>query len=340
MGDTALTPYDMGTFGSRTTPTMGPQLRTMAAAARQMLLEAAAARWQLDAASLTADAGKVLDPRTARSFTYGELTRRRRISSASSSIQESLTPAADWKIAGTPVPKADGRDFVTGRHQYPSDIVRARHALRRGPARHWLQRHAGLPRHQRRGKAARRPAGPRRRLHRRRRPERFHRPARRRRHPGPVERPRAALQQRTLPAPQGQLRIPATARSPPPAPSSRPWPPRPSVSTSNTPSSTSPTRRWSPAPPSRSGTAPTSPSGPEHSVPSAFATSSRRPSHLAADQVHVIQPDMGSGYGGKHTGEAAVEAARLARAAGKPVKARLDPRRGVHLGLLPPRRSD
>ena len=27
MGDTALTPYDMGTFGSRTTPTMGPQLR-------------------------------------------------------------------------------------------------------------------------------------------------------------------------------------------------------------------------------------------------------------------------------------------------------------------------
>ncbi len=29
---------------------------------------------------------------------------------------------------------------------------------------------------------------------------------------------------------------------------------------------------------------------------------------------------MGSGYGGKHTGEAAVEAARLAKAAGKPVK--------------------
>ena len=34
----------------------------------------------------------------------------------------------------------------------------------------------------------------------------------------------------------------------------------------------------------------------------------------------MIQPDMGSGYGGKHTGEAAVEAARLAKAAGKPVK--------------------
>ncbi len=31
-------------------------------------------------------------------------------------------------------------------------------------------------------------------------------------------------------------------------------------------------------------------------------------------------PDTGSGYGGKHTGECAIEAARLARAAGKPVK--------------------
>ncbi len=36
--------------------------------------------------------------------------------------------------------------------------------------------------------------------------------------------------------------------------------------------------------------------------------------------VRVIVPDTGSGYGGKHSGEAAIEAARLAKAAGKPVK--------------------
>ena len=41
---------------------------------------------------------------------------------------------------------------------------------------------------------------------------------------------------------------------------------------------------------------------------------------LADDAVRVIVPDTGAGYGGKHTGEAAVEAARLAREAGKPVK--------------------
>src|SRR5207248_1931082 len=38
------------------------------------------------------------------------------------------------------------------------------------------------------------------------------------------------------------------------------------------------------------------------------------------ERVRVIVQDMGSGYGGKHTGEAAIEAARLAKAADKPVK--------------------
>src|SRR5262249_58764001 len=38
------------------------------------------------------------------------------------------------------------------------------------------------------------------------------------------------------------------------------------------------------------------------------------------DQIRVVVPDMGSGYGGKHTTEAPLEAARLAKAAGKPVK--------------------
>jgi isoquinoline 1-oxidoreductase len=41
---------------------------------------------------------------------------------------------------------------------------------------------------------------------------------------------------------------------------------------------------------------------------------------LPAERVRVIVPDTGSGYGGKHTGEAAIEAARLSKAAGKPVR--------------------
>ena len=42
--------------------------------------------------------------------------------------------------------------------------------------------------------------------------------------------------------------------------------------------------------------------------------------HISEDKVRVIVPDTGSGYGGKHTGECAIEAARLALATKKPVK--------------------
>jgi isoquinoline 1-oxidoreductase len=44
--------------------------------------------------------------------------------------------------------------------------------------------------------------------------------------------------------------------------------------------------------------------------------------HLPEEQVRVVIPDFGAAFGGKHTGEYAVEAARLARAAGKPVSLR------------------
>src|SRR5439155_23244756 len=40
------------------------------------------------------------------------------------------------------------------------------------------------------------------------------------------------------------------------------------------------------------------------------------------EHVRVIVPRTGTGFGGKHSGEAAVEAARLARAVGRPVKVR------------------
>ncbi len=197
MGDTALTPYDMGTFGSRSTPTMGPQLRSMAAAARQMLLEAAADRWKLEAASLTADAGKVTDPRSARSFSYGELTGGKDLVQVVSDSDPS-TPAADWKIAGTSVPKADGRDFVTGRHQYPSDIVRENMlfgAVLRPTGYNATLVSLDSSAH---GKTQRRSARPRRRFRRGGRARRFHRresclPSAR-----PVECAGAALQRRAF----------------------------------------------------------------------------------------------------------------------------------------------
>ena len=123
MGDTDLVPWDMGTFGSRTTPTMAPQLRNMAVAGRELLVEMAAQRWDTDASKLIATSGKVTTPDGSKSLTYGELTRGDALVKSVAG-DPPFTPATEWKIAGTPVPKANGRDFVTGKHQFPSDIVR------------------------------------------------------------------------------------------------------------------------------------------------------------------------------------------------------------------------
>ena len=49
MGDTDLVPYDAGTFGSRTTPQMGTQLRKAAATAREALADMAAKKWNTTA---------------------------------------------------------------------------------------------------------------------------------------------------------------------------------------------------------------------------------------------------------------------------------------------------
>lgn len=48
----------------------------------------------------------------------------------------------------------------------------------------------------------------------------------------------------------------------------------------------------------------------------------RQAFRLTEEQARVIVPDTGGGFGGKHTGEAAVEAARLAKEVGRPVSLR------------------
>src|SRR5581483_1976768 len=121
MGDTSLTPYDMGTFGSRTTPTMGPQLRSVSAAARDNLIDIAAQRWGADRSKLQASDGRIIDSLSNRSVSFGELTKGQELVKLISDDPVLQTPA-QWKIAGTPTPKVDGRDFVTGKHKYTSDL--------------------------------------------------------------------------------------------------------------------------------------------------------------------------------------------------------------------------
>src|ERR1700674_5189594 len=116
MGDTQLTPFDMGTFGSRTTPTMNLQLRKVTAAAREMLISLAAAQWHVDRQHLIATEGKITDPQTNRSVGYAELTKGQQLTQTVTA-DTPLIPATNWKVAGQSALKVDGRDFVTGRHR-------------------------------------------------------------------------------------------------------------------------------------------------------------------------------------------------------------------------------
>src|SRR5579872_1133665 len=75
MGDTDLVPYDAGTFGSRTTPQMGTQLRKAAATARQALVEMAAKKWNTPSASLRVEYGMVVNPAGNQRLSYAELTK-------------------------------------------------------------------------------------------------------------------------------------------------------------------------------------------------------------------------------------------------------------------------
>ena len=122
MGDTDLTPFDMGTFGSRTTPTMNPQLRRASAAALDVLMGFAADDWKVDRSKLTAADGKITDPASARTISYADLVKGKQIAQAIPA-EDPLVPASRWTVMGESLPKVDGVEFVTGKHQYPSDIA-------------------------------------------------------------------------------------------------------------------------------------------------------------------------------------------------------------------------
>ncbi|HEY2908635.1 MAG TPA: molybdopterin cofactor-binding domain-containing protein [Gemmataceae bacterium] len=123
MADTAAVPFDMGTFGSRTTPTMAPQLRRAAAAARAVLIELAAEKSKLKPVSFTVADGKVSGPQGQPTYTFGELTRGQKLMKVIAAGVPTAS-ANKWTVAGTSVPKVDGRAFVTGSHRYASDTHR------------------------------------------------------------------------------------------------------------------------------------------------------------------------------------------------------------------------
>ena len=118
MGDTALTPFDGGTVGSQTTPRMWPQIRRAAAEAREMLADLAAQKWSVDRDSVAVTDGRVVS--RSRSAGFGELTHGEKLT-RTIPANVPMAAATDWKTAGHSIAKVEGAAVVTGAHKYSFD---------------------------------------------------------------------------------------------------------------------------------------------------------------------------------------------------------------------------
>jgi nicotinate dehydrogenase subunit B len=121
MGDTDRCPFDQGTWGSLTTRVFGPELRAAGAQARAILLDLAAQRLYTQADRLVVRAGVVHDPLTHREIPYGDLTKGQEITHTleRSAVEKA---AKDFRVMGQSFTRRDAREKVTGRALYAGDI--------------------------------------------------------------------------------------------------------------------------------------------------------------------------------------------------------------------------
>jgi len=127
MADTELVPDDGITAGSRTTPSTVPAVRRGAATARELLRRLAAEQWKVDRSALDVHNGTITHKTTRRTITYADLAKSKDVAGAfkqSIPSDVTVTPVSQWKVLGNSVPRPNSRDIVTGAQHYPSDIVR------------------------------------------------------------------------------------------------------------------------------------------------------------------------------------------------------------------------
>lgn len=125
MADTDLVPDDGMTAGSRTTPRNVPAVRRAGAFARELLTRVAAQQWGVDPDSLRVDKGVISHARMKKSMTYTDLAQSPAVAQAFEQkipAEIKVTPVQAWDVMGQSVARPNNRDLVTGAHRYPSDV--------------------------------------------------------------------------------------------------------------------------------------------------------------------------------------------------------------------------
>src|SRR5262249_54088839 len=111
---------DFSTGGSRGIRNSHEYVRQGGAAAREMLIQAAAKEWGVPASECSVAAGVITHKGSGRTTTYGK------VAAAAAKIEPpkevKLKDPKDWKIAGKSVLRLDTPDKVTGKQVYGIDL--------------------------------------------------------------------------------------------------------------------------------------------------------------------------------------------------------------------------
>ncbi len=320
LADTSLVPNDGITAGSGTTPRTVPAVRQAAAAVRRLLVDYASAKWGVEPDEVTIGEGRLQRKGSKESISFADLTKDDEFAKkfgGQPPANSPVTPTADWSTMGKPQAAPSARDKVTGKHQYPSDmtlpgmlygkVLRAPtylgslKAADLGPSQQLTGvvavRDGGFvgvaaPTSFQAGKAI----------------EAIAKTAEWDNPPHPSSDELYDYLRKNARVPENPF-ADAVAASPKSLKQTytvayvQHAPLEPRVALANWEGNK--LSVW---------TGTQNPFGVQGELQRAFGS--------AVGEVRVIVPDFGSGYGGKHTGEAAVEAARIAKAAGKPVMLR------------------
>jgi isoquinoline 1-oxidoreductase len=122
MGDTDLCPFDAGTWGSQTTPYHGPVLRAAGAEARAVLIGLASVRLNVPKNRLAVKDGVVFDKTNKqKKVTYAQLTKGKKIERRLQQ-QPRIKTVGQYKLIGKPINRLDAVEKITGAAKYTGDI--------------------------------------------------------------------------------------------------------------------------------------------------------------------------------------------------------------------------
>lgn len=125
MGDTELCPYDAGTWGSMTTRGFGPNMRAAAAEAKAVLVEMASAQLGVPAAQLEVKEGVVIDTKNTKNrITYAQLTKGKKLEKYLEQ-KPSVEEVSKFTYVGKSYNRSDSYLKVTGKAKYTADLTLA-----------------------------------------------------------------------------------------------------------------------------------------------------------------------------------------------------------------------